>query len=239
MTQHQRRVSVALLMTLIAALTFALPLRVFAAAPKGAAITEGTQAPAHGGEAAGAEAAHAEGGEHEAHAPLLPSTGEEAKEFFLTPAIWTLVIFLIMLIILYPMAWKPVLAGLKAREKRIRDDIAAAERSRQQAESSLKEYQAQLANAQTQIREMLAKATADGEKLATTIRMQAQKEAEEAKDRATRDIEASKNAAIGEIYNQAAELATNVASKILRRNLNPDDQRQLVRESLDQLQTVK
>ncbi|MBC8104987.1 MAG: F0F1 ATP synthase subunit B [Anaerolineae bacterium] len=228
------------MMALLAAITFALPLAGFSAAPKGASMTDTTHA---SGAAGGADTAvdtgagHAGGG-HGA-APLLPSTAHEAQEFFLTPAIWTIVIFLIMLIILYPMAWKPVLAGLKAREKRIRDDIAGAEASRKRAEATLQEYDAKLASAQSQIREMLAKAQADGEQLATSIRMTAQKEAEEAKDRAMREIDASKNAAVGEIYNQAAELATNIASKILRRNLNADDQKQLVRESLDQLQTIK
>jgi F-type H+-transporting ATPase subunit b len=226
MTKDRRNPFGAWLFLLIGALAiFAMPLRGLAVAQKGVSA-EG---------AANTTDPHGSG----EHSPLLPSTLHEAQQFFLTPTIWTLVIFLIMLAILYPMAWKPVLAGLKAREQRIRDDIANAERTRQQSEETLKKYDAQLANAQSQIREMLAKAQADGEKLATNIRMQAQREAEEAKERAQRDIEASKNAAIGEIYNQAAELATNVASKILRRNLNADDQRALVRESLDQLQTVK
>lgn len=193
--------------------------------------------------AAGAAQHDAPGGEshggHEAPAPLLPSNLHEAQEYFMGPAIWTLVIFTILLIILYPMAWKPMLAGLKQREQRIRADIAEAEKSRQRAEATLKEYNTQLANAQAQIRDMLTKAQADGEKLATSIRMQAQKEAEDAKERAVREIDASKKAAIGQIYEQAAELATNVASKILRRNLNAEDQKQLVRESLDQLQTIK
>lgn len=206
------------------------------AAPKGpAGMTAGTDV--RGG--ADEQAPAAERGAQEAPAPLLPGNLDQAKEYFLGPAIWTLVIFTILLIILYPMAWKPMLAGLKQREQRIRGDIAEAEKSRQRAEATLKEYNAQLANAQTQIREMLAKAQADGERLATTIRMQAQQEAEDAKGRAVREIEASKKAAIGEIYTQAAELATNVASKILRRNLNAEDQKQLVRESLDQLQTIK
>ena len=219
------------MMALIAAVALALSLAANAAAPKAASATEGTQVHSAAGGADDAHGGH--GGIDDRLVPIPPSRDTVVS------AVWVLVIFLIMLIILYPMAWKPILAGLKAREQRIRDDIANAERSRQQAEAQLKEYQAQLANAQGQIREMLAKAQADGEKLATNIRMQAQKEAEDAKQRATREIDASKNAAIGEIYNQAAELATNVASKILRRNLNADDQRQLVRESLDQLQTIK
>src|SRR5689334_591131 len=74
-----------------------------------------------------ARAGEPAGGEHGSEAPLLPSNMNEAKEYFLAPAIWTLVIFLIMLAILYPTAWKNVMAGLKKREERIRKDIGDAE----------------------------------------------------------------------------------------------------------------
>lgn len=184
--------------------------------------------------AAGTAAEHA----HEP-APLLPANGHEATQHFLTPAIWTLVIFIAMLVILYPTAWKNVLAGLKKREEGIRTDIAQAETARAKAEATLKEYNVKLAAAEDSIREMLNKATADGEKLATSIRMKAQAEAEEIKDRATKDIEASKDAAIRDFREYAADIATNVAEKIIRRNLNAADQAELVRQSLDQLQTVK
>ena len=60
-------------------------------------------------------------------------------------AVWTLIIFLILLGILYKGAWKNVLAGLKGREERIRNDIAQAEAARAKAEATLKEYNAQLA----------------------------------------------------------------------------------------------
>jgi F-type H+-transporting ATPase subunit b len=180
--------------------------------------------------------AHATG-EH-AKAPLLPGSAEEFNQYFLPPAIWTIVIFVILLAILYPTAWKQVLAGLKQREERIRADIANAEESRRKAETTLREYNTQLAAAESRVREMLANATVEGEKLATNIRMKAQQEAEEAKERAQREIEASKVAAIRELHAQAADLATSVAEKILRRNLNADDQQELVRRSLEELQTV-
>ena len=68
--------------------------------------------------------------------------------------------------------------------------------------------------------------------------MRAQQEAEEIKERASRDIDAARKAALADIYAQAAELSTTIASKILRRNLNPDDQRELVNSSLEQFQAV-
>jgi F-type H+-transporting ATPase subunit b len=70
------------------------------------------------------------------------------------------------------------------------------------------------------------------------MKMQAQQDAEAAKERAERDIDAARKAALADIYAQAADLSTTIAEKILRRNLNAADQRQLVDESLRQFQSV-
>jgi F-type H+-transporting ATPase subunit b len=153
-------------------------------------------------------------------------------------ALWVVIIFLVLLAVLYPTAWKNVLKGLKAREERIRKDIADAEAARARAEETLRTYNAQLAAAETRVRDMITKAAADGERIATDIKMRAQKEAEEAKTRATREIESAKQQALGEIYQKAAEISTAIAEKILRRNINAEDQRELVKRSLDELQTV-
>lgn len=169
--------------------------------------------------------------------PLVPTNSEEMKSV-LPDAIWVLVIFLILLAILYPTAWKNVMAGLKAREERIRKDIADAELARQKAEATLRDYNAQLAEAEGRVRDMLDKARGDAEKIGTNLRLQAQKEVEEIKDRANREIEDTKRQALGEIYEQTADLATMVAEKILRRNLTTEDNRELVNQSLEQLATV-
>jgi len=153
-------------------------------------------------------------------------------------AVWVVIIFVVLLAILYPTAWKNVLKGLKAREERIRKDIADAEAARAKAEATLKEYSAQLAAAENRVREMITKAAAEGERIATDIKMRAQKEAEDAKSRATREIETAKQNALGEIYQRAAELSTSIAEKILRRNINAEDQKDLVKRSLEELQTV-
>ena len=174
------------------------------------------------------EAAHAK-------PPLLPDpTSRETR----LQALWVIIIFLVLLIVLYFTAWKNVLAGLKSREERIRRDIADAEASRAKAETTLREYNQQLATAEGKIRDMLTKATADGERIATNLRMQAQQESEEIKNRATREIEASRELAVAEFRQYAADVATAVAEKILRRNLNADDQRDLVSRSLEQVGTI-
>jgi F-type H+-transporting ATPase subunit b len=85
---------------------------------------------------------------------------------------------------------------------------------------------------------MLSNATAEGERISTQIKMQAQQDAEASKERAVKDIEAARHQALQQIYAEAATLSTSIAEKILRRNLNPDDQRDLVNQSLEQLQAL-
>jgi F-type H+-transporting ATPase subunit b len=182
-------------------------------------------------------------------APVLAAEGgaghgDEATSPVYQPAqgiitgVATIVIFILLVAVLGKYAWGPILAGLKAREEKIRKDIAAAEEARARAEATLRQYNDQLATAEQKVRDLLTKATADAEKLAGSIRTRGQQEAEEIKERAMRDIDAAREQALSEIYQQTADLATRVAEKILRRNLNADDQRGLVNESLQELQTV-
>ena len=180
---------------------------------------------------AGAEALHEGKGE------LIPVSETAMKQAFVQ-AVWVLVIFAILLAILYPTAWKGVLAGLKEREHHIRKDIDDAEAARIKAEETLKQYTRQLAAAEDRVREMFAKAQADGERIAATIHEAAVKEAEQTKTKALADIDEAGKQAVAQIHAQTAELATAIAEKIIRRNLNVDDQRELVRQSLAQLESA-
>jgi F-type H+-transporting ATPase subunit b len=177
-----------------------------------------------------ARAAEAAG--NEANSPLYgPSQGA-------ITGVATIVIFALLVAVLGKYAWAPILTGLKAREDKIRKEIADAEAARAKADAALAEYNRQLATAEQKVRDMLSKATTDAENLSNQIRARAQQEAEETRERALKDIEGARDQALSEIYQQTADLATRVAEKIIRRNLNADDQRELVNQSLNELQTA-
>jgi F-type H+-transporting ATPase subunit b len=169
----------------------------------------------------------------EAEPQLIP-----APPAGLITSLTTLIVFLVLVAVLGKFAWAPIVDGLKKREDKIRKEIADAEQARAKAEATLKQYNQQLAEAENRVRELLNKATSDGERLATQIRMKAQQEAEEIKERSAKDLEAAAAAAKREIHEYTVDLSTNIAEKILKRNLNPDDQRELVRNSLEQLSSV-
>jgi len=172
-------------------------------------------------------------------APVLAApAGGDPTPFAGTIAqsIAAIVVFVVVFLVLKTWAWGPILKGLSDREAKIAADLRDAEAARASAEARLKELDARITGADAQVRDTLAKATTDAERVSTTIRMQAQQEAEEIKERAIKDIDTARKDAVREVYEQAAILATSVAEKILRRNLNPADQRDLVAASLDELQ---
>jgi len=173
----------------------------------------------------------AEGG----HEPQLlpgPNVG-------LVTAITTLVIFALLLAVLGRFAWGPIAEGLRTREQRIRKEIADAEAARAKADALLKEYNDRLATAEAKVRQLMAGAKTDAEKIAAEIRARGEIEAEDARKRATTDIEAAGKKAVREVYEKAAEIATNVAEKILRRHIVAEDQRDLVNQGLEKLQETE
>jgi len=173
--------------------------------------------------------------------PLLAAdsgTQPGLLDFDWAAAAWVLISFTILLIILSKTAWKTILDSLTAREERIRANIQEAEEARAKAEALLKEHAARIAGAEDQVRQLLAKATIDAEKIAANIRAQTQVESEAEREKTRKELDSARRDAIRQVYEQTADLATEVASKILGRNLNAQDQQDLVSQTIGQFENM-
>lgn len=194
--------------------------------------------PAHTAPAAAhdaADAAHeaAGHGEHD-KAGVLPTVAQG-----LMPSIVNLVVFVVVLGVLSAKVWPKINAGLKDRENKIREEIEAAEMARQQAKDALEQYQKSLADARIEAQKMLEQARTQQLALAADLKAKSDKELSELRDRARKDIESAKRTAVAEIYNEAANLGTTIASKILQRQVNAGDTQKLVEESVRQMSTLR
>jgi len=171
-----------------------------------------------------------------------PAFAAEAGEGGLTPfagdfgtALWTLLIFGIVVFILGRYAWKPVLGGLQARERFIRDSLEEARRDRTEAQARLKEYSERLDRARAEASGIVDEARRDAEAVKRRIESEAAAEANRTIVRARREIELAKEGAVKELYAVSARLTTELAGKILRREISPADHERLIRESIDRL----
>jgi F-type H+-transporting ATPase subunit b len=150
-------------------------------------------------------------------------------------AVWTLVIFLLVILVLGKFAWGPLLGGLQQREEFIRRSLQEAKADREAAESRLQEYEEKLTSAGAEASQIVEQGKSEGEKLRAGIEERARDEADKMVDRARREIELAKQTAIRDLYATSSELATEIASRIVQRELNPQDHEKLISDSIKEL----
>jgi len=169
--------------------------------------------------------------------PAFAASGGEENIFSgnLGNAVWTLVVFGTVLFVLGKYAWGPLLDVLQKREQFIHDSLAEAKEDRDQAESRLAEYTSRLQEARGEASKIVEEGRRDAEVVTARIDEEAREEARKVLDRAKREIEVAKQTAIKELYTSSATLATEMASRILRKELSAAEREKLVARSLDEL----
>ena len=183
-------------------------------------------------------AASAGGGDH-GHADLghgnAGSGLEDVAEFRGDLAIYTFAVFLLLLAILYKMAWPKIVAALEEREKRIESNIAEAEAKHEEAKRLLAQHEAKLATTADDVRELMEEARRDAEHTKTQILAEAKEAADLERERAVRDVERAADHAMKNLAETSANLAIDLASKVVKQNITPEQQAELVREALGTL----
>ena len=77
--------------------------------------------------------------------------------------IWTVVTFIVLLLILKKVAWKPILAALDKRENDIKESLEQAEKAKEEAKQILEENQANLAKAEEESKKIIEQSRAYAE----------------------------------------------------------------------------
>jgi len=148
--------------------------------------------------------------------------------------IWTIVTFVLLLVVLRIMAWGPLQKSLDAREQRIRDAVEGAEKARRDSEELLARHHKMLDEAKDEARQIIEEGKQDGLKLRQEILEQARTDAEEHKARARRELDLATDAAKKELWDHATRLSTEIAERILRRALDRKDDRRLVENVVEE-----
>jgi F-type H+-transporting ATPase subunit b len=150
-------------------------------------------------------------------------------------SIWTVVVFLLLVLLLGRFAWRPILGTVEAREQRIQQALDDSAARQAEALRLLEEHKRQLADARRQAGEILAEGKAAGERLRREIEEKARSEGHAIVESARREIGREKDRALDELRKEAVELALAAAAKLLHERLDADADRALVLNYLDGL----
>jgi F-type H+-transporting ATPase subunit b len=160
-----------------------------------------------------------------------------AGPFSINPGliIWTLVVFVILLGLLWKFALPSIVKSVEERERRIQKQLEDAEKANAEAQRLLEEHKKQIAAAHHEAQDILAKAKSVSQKERETLLAKAREEYDALLGRARKDIDAEKEKAIQALRREAVELSIAAASRVIEANLDTDANRKLVSEFLEHL----
>lgn len=168
------------------------------------------------------------------HGQGASDTGVPMK-FTADLALWSLIVFVLFLVVLKKLAWLPLIEGLDKRESGIRQAISDAEEGRRKAHALLAEYEQKLKKAEQTVQEMVAEAKRDAERTSQDLIAGAQREVEAIRERARDDIRQAKDTALSEIFTQINSQVVLATEHVLGRALQNGDQDRLVGQALAEI----
>lgn len=148
---------------------------------------------------------------------------------------WSVVTFLLLLVVLKKVAWGPIINALEQRENDIKDALNAAEEARKEAEKVSNDYEQSIKDAQRKSQQIIADSKESAEKIKAKIESDASKKAETMLNDAKIQINAEKENAINEIKSIAVDLSIKAASKVVEKNIDNDDNRKLVNDVIAEI----
>jgi len=150
---------------------------------------------------------------------------------------WTLIAFIIVLVILRKYAWEPILKSLKEREVSIATAIASADDMKVQMAAMKSENEALLAQAREERARMIKEAKDTTAKMLSEAKDRARNEYDRILAEAQVTIRQQQNAALTDVKNQVGKLVIEVSEKVLRRELaNKAEQESFIKQLAETVQ---
>ncbi len=163
---------------------------------------------------------------------------EEANPFALTVDPWWILVSIVQFLILYWLLrrflWGPVTNALDQRARKIREGLDLAESAKQERERMKQEVEQLLAQARREAGELSERTRAAAEAAAADIRAQAKAEADRIREKGGQDAQSLHDQALAQLRAEVAQMVVLAASRILGREVSPEQHRALIERSLDE-----
>ena len=143
--------------------------------------------------------------------------------------------FLVLILVVFILAYKPVKKILKKRADYIENEIKEARESNLEAEKNVAEAKEMVASSKVQASEIIARAEKQGQERYDMMLVSANNEIVEMKKDAEKDVERAKEEAIQDIRNEMVNVALSASEEILKREVDSQDNKRLAEDFINRL----
>src|ERR1051325_2981648 len=143
----------------------------------------------------------------------------------------TTVNFCIVLLLLHRFAYKPILAMLEERKKRVAESIANAERIKQELATAQEQRSKVVSEANAQAQRLIDEARKAAESVKERTVAEARQQAENEFRRAQQQVAVERERMLTEARREIVTLVIGTTSKVTGKILTPEDQQRLAEET--------
>ena len=147
--------------------------------------------------------------------------------------------FIILLVVLYFFAYKPVLKMLDERSRKIKESMDEVQKVKEQAAQTEEEFKKKIEAASKEGQEVISKAMRTGEDARKRAQDEAKQEAQGLVEKARVEIQQERNEAISELRQEFADLTIVAAEKVIEKSLDKETHRQIIDKVLDESLNLK
>ncbi|MEW5724154.1 MAG: F0F1 ATP synthase subunit B [Thermodesulfobacteriota bacterium] len=176
------------------------------------------------------------------HGPAAPSEeghGQEGGGLVTKAKLVDLLVrfinFLVLFGVLFYILRKPIGKFFSGRRADIARDLEEFERKKKETEAGLQEIEGKLAEIAAERERLLADYLKEGEEEKAKIIAHAHEMAERIKKQAEMTIEQEIKSAKAELIREIADLSAALAEELVKKNINEDDQKRLVKEYIEKV----
>ncbi|MCL7451555.1 MAG: F0F1 ATP synthase subunit B [Anaerolineae bacterium] len=147
--------------------------------------------------------------------------------------------FTLLAVLLYFVAYKPILRMLDERSARIKKGLEDAESASRRAAEMEQEFERRVAEARREGQEIIAQATQVSEKARQEILDRAREESQALIQKAREEISRERDLAMTELRQEVADLSLTISERLVGATLDEQRQRQLIAEFLQETEELK
>ena len=146
---------------------------------------------------------------------------------------WSVITFVLLLLVLRKVAWGPIISALESRETEINEALKNAEKARDNTEKASQEYNDLISKARSESQQMLSESKISAEKIRQDIKENAENEAKSILENAKNQINAEREKAIQEIKSVVVDFSLQAASKVIEKNLDSKDNLKIIDDAIE------
>jgi F-type H+-transporting ATPase subunit b len=169
----------------------------------------------------------------------LWAAGGGEKGAFGSEVIWQIISLVLLIVLLGRFVKKPLAAFLSGRQAEVQNAIEQSARKKEEAEALLAEWQRKVDSLSQEIRELHGRIRAEGEAEQKKIVSRAKEEGERIRQQAGVIADQELTKARAALKKEMVDLSVELAEKLLKEAIRPQDQERLIREYIGKVRELR